>query len=75
MQKLSKEIKLKIETLNSGKLTIDDLEITIDKTKELYERLIVLRYKFYEKKGSKKQKKEVLENKSIPKSSQQQIHF
>ena len=71
MQKLTKEIKLNLKKLNDGEMSIKDLEKTVDNAKELYERLIVLRYKFYEKSTSKA----IDSKKEKNPSSQQQIHF
>ena len=51
MQKLSKKIHKQIEKVEAGKLKLEDLEELVEDTKELYERLVILKYKAYEKYG------------------------
>ena len=65
MEEISKKIHQNIKKLEHGELSLSELEFTTNQTKELYERLIILRYKFYEehsdknklRKGNKKSKK------------------
>ncbi|UKN00738.1 hypothetical protein K6119_13455 [Paracrocinitomix mangrovi] len=51
MQELSKKLHKKIEKIESGKLGIEDLEEVVEQARELYERLLILKYKAYEKFG------------------------
>jgi hypothetical protein len=51
MKDLSKKLHNKIDKLDSGKLTVEELEELVDDARELYERLIVIKYKAYEKYG------------------------
>ena len=37
-----------VEKLESGTLSPEDMELLVEDAKELYERLIILRYKIYE---------------------------
>ena len=59
MEEISKNIHQNIKKLEHGELSLSELEFTTNQTKELYERLIILRYKYYEEhSGKKRMKKE-----------------
>ena len=66
MEEISKNIHQNIKKLEHGELSLSELEFTTNQTKELYERLIILRYKYYEEHSGKKRMKK--ENKKEDKS-------
>lgn len=49
------EIQKNISRLNSGNLSVEEIEGLVDQTRELHERLIVLRFKAYENFAGKKE--------------------
>jgi hypothetical protein len=51
MRELSKKLHKKIKELEEGKLDIKELESLTDDARELYERMLILKYKAYEKFG------------------------
>jgi hypothetical protein len=61
MKDLTKKLNKKIEKLESGKLELSEIEELVDSAKELYERLVVIRHKAYEKYGEPQ-----VEDDSIP---------
>lgn len=58
MKDLTKKLNKKIEKLEEGKLELNEIEELVDTAKELYERLIVIRHKAYEKFGEPEIEKE-----------------
>jgi hypothetical protein len=48
LQELSANIQLQMERLKAGELSIEELEMVVDQSRELYERLVVLRYKAFD---------------------------
>ena len=48
LQELAQSLTKKIDKLANGNLPIDDLDQVTNSAKEIYERLIIIRYKFYE---------------------------
>ncbi len=52
------ELNEKLQKLNNGSLEIEQVEPMVDNAKELYERLVVLRYKVYEKFGEPQSEEE-----------------
>tara|TARA_Y100001933_G_C18654665_1_gene420118 strand:+ start:171 stop:407 length:237 start_codon:yes stop_codon:yes gene_type:complete len=76
MQEISKNIHQNIKKLELGELSLSELEFTTNQTKELYERLIILRYKYYEEhSGNKKHKKRNKKSEKKEDKRQQSIVF
>ena len=76
MEEISKKIHQNIKKLEHGELSLSELEFTTNQTKELYERLIILRYKFYEEHSDKnKLRKENKKSEKKEDKSQQSIVF
>jgi hypothetical protein len=48
LQELSASIQLQMERLKAGELSLEELEIVVNQSRELYERLVVLRYKAFD---------------------------
>ena len=48
LQELSANIQLQMERLKAGELSLEELEIVVNQSRELYERLVVLRYKAFD---------------------------
>jgi hypothetical protein len=48
LQELSASIQLQMERLKAGELSLEELEIVANQSRELYERLVVLRYKAFD---------------------------
>jgi hypothetical protein len=49
-EELIKAIENQFIQMQNGKLSIEDLELLVDQTRDLYERTLILRYKAYEEK-------------------------
>jgi hypothetical protein len=49
-EEILKDIEHSFNLLNEGKLELNELELLVDKTRELYERALILRHKVYEEK-------------------------
>lgn len=49
-EELAEAIKMHFSNMQNGKLKLEDLELLVEQTRELYERSLVLRYKAYEEK-------------------------
>ena len=64
MEELSERLHEKIKELAEGKLDIKELEALTDDARELYERLLILKYKAYEQYG--KPKEETVKEKVEP---------
>ncbi|MFM9006184.1 MAG: hypothetical protein ACKOSR_11895 [Flavobacteriales bacterium] len=47
LQELANNIQLQMERLKAGELSLEELDIVADQSRELYERLVVLRYKAF----------------------------
>jgi len=47
LQELANNIQLQMERLKAGELSLEELEIVAEQSRELYERLVVLRYKAF----------------------------
>lgn len=58
MKDLSKKIHKKIDKLEDGKLHLDEIEELVNDTRDLYERLVVVKFKAYEKYGEPSSAKE-----------------
>lgn len=56
MSALVKEISDQLQQLNSGNLTVDEVEALVNNAREIYERLVVVRHKAYENLGEPKAK-------------------
>lgn len=52
MKELSKKIHKQIEKVEDGKLKVEELEALVEDARDLYEKLIILKYKAYEKFGA-----------------------
>ncbi|MEX1002535.1 MAG: hypothetical protein WDZ35_10515 [Crocinitomicaceae bacterium] len=52
MKDLSKRLYKKIEKIEAGKVSIDELEGLVEDARNLYERLVIVKYKAYEKFGA-----------------------
>jgi hypothetical protein len=48
LQELANNIQLQMERLKAGELSLEELDIAADQSRELYERLVVLRYKAFD---------------------------
>lgn len=48
LQELSASIQLQMERLKAGELSLEELEIVVNQSRELFERLVVLRYKAFD---------------------------
>ena len=70
MRDLSKKILKQIEKVEDGKLKVEELEELVDNANELYERLVILKYKAYEKYGEPDKVKEKEEVKESQKASE-----
>jgi len=67
MRELSKKLHKKIKELEEGKLDIKELESLTDDARELYERILILKFKAYEKFGEPSDTiEEVVEEKIEP---------
>ncbi|MFD1551185.1 hypothetical protein DNU06_16745 [Putridiphycobacter roseus] len=53
LQELASSLKDKVEKLASGSLPIDEVEALTESAKEIYERLVIIRYKSYENNNEK----------------------
>ena len=67
MRELSKKIHKQVEKVEEGKLKVEDLEELVNDAKELYEKLVILKFKAYEKFGepnfqNEKEKEEEKQN-------------
>lgn len=62
MKEISKRLKDKIKDLEAGKLGVDELEGLVDDARELYERLLIIKYKAYEKFGEPDSAKETVQS-------------
>ena len=51
MRELSKKINEQIKKVEEGKLKLEELEELVNDSRELYEKLLILKYKAYEKFG------------------------
>ncbi len=47
LQELANNIQLQMERLKAGELSLEELDIVAEQSRELYERLVVLRYKAF----------------------------
>lgn len=47
LQELANNIQLQMERLKAGELSVEELDIVADQSRELYERLVVLRFKAF----------------------------
>lgn len=52
MKELSKKISEQLSKIDAGQLSVEDLEALVKDAQELYERLIILKFKAYEKYGA-----------------------
>lgn len=48
LQELANNIQLQMERLKAGELSLEELDIVAEQSRELYERLVVLRYKAFD---------------------------
>jgi len=60
LQELASSIQSHMERLKAGELTLEDLELATEQSRELYERLVVLRYKAYDESVTGQQNVEVI---------------
>lgn len=49
-EEIIKSIETHFEHMQQGKMSMDDLELLVEQARELYERVLILRYKAYEEK-------------------------
>jgi len=47
LQELANNIQLQMERLKAGELSVEELDVVADQSRELYERLVVLRFKAF----------------------------
>ena len=52
MKKLGKKLQKQLKKFEDGNMSVDELEAFVNDAQELYERLVILKYKAYEKYGS-----------------------
>jgi hypothetical protein len=48
LNELAGNIQIQLERLRAGELSLDELELVAEQSRELYERLVVLRYKAFD---------------------------
>lgn len=65
MKELRKNIEEKLEALEKGSLELSELEGLVEASRELYERLLIVKYKAYEKYGEPKTQEEQPETKVV----------
>lgn len=61
MKDLSKKVHEQVKKLDGGKLSVEELESLTDSARELYERLLIVKYKAYEKFGEPEASTEEIE--------------
>jgi hypothetical protein len=61
LQELASSIQIQMERLKAGELSLEELELVAEQGRELYERLVVLRYKAYNETVTGVQNMEVAE--------------
>lgn len=54
LKELSNSLKIKIDKLSNGSINLEEIEVLTEEVRELYERVVIIRYKSYEEnnKGS-----------------------
>jgi len=60
LQELASSIQTHMERLKAGELSLEELELVTEQSRELYERLVVLRYKAYNETVTGQQSSEVV---------------
>lgn len=65
LQELASNIQTQMERLKAGELSLEELELVTEQGRELYERLVVLRYKAYNETVTGRQDIEVVQESNV----------